>query len=90
MPYPGQKKGGPSIGLSPVDRSRPGSKHHVTFDGRGGPLAIMATSANVNDIRVGPAVEETVPAVARRPDDLDAAQILYWLTKATMHDLSAV
>lgn len=43
-------KGGPKTGRSPVDRGRPGSKHHVICDATGIPLAVTVTGGNRNDI----------------------------------------
>ena len=40
-PGPGQK-GGAKTGPSPVDRGRPGSKHHLLIDAAGVPLAVSA------------------------------------------------
>ncbi|MGZ3097632.1 hypothetical protein [Streptomyces sp. H72] len=34
---------GPKGGPNPVDRSRPGSKHHLIIDGQGIPLAVSLT-----------------------------------------------
>ena len=42
--------GGEATGPSPVDRSKPGSKHHVITDAHGIPLASSVTSAHTNDI----------------------------------------
>src|SRR5882672_2585888 len=42
--------GGGKTGPSPVDRSKPGSKHHVITDASGIPLSESVTAANVNDI----------------------------------------
>ncbi|WP_020467468.1 IS5 family transposase [Singulisphaera acidiphila] len=41
--------GGEETGPSPVDRSKPGSKHHIITDASGIPLASSVTAANVND-----------------------------------------
>src|SRR5262245_16577202 len=41
--------GGEGTGPSPVDRAKPGTKHHVITDARGLPLASSVTAANVND-----------------------------------------
>ena len=41
LPRPG-RSAGPKSGPSPVDRARPGSKHHVLTDGQGIPLAVVA------------------------------------------------
>jgi hypothetical protein len=40
----------PQSGPSPVDRARPGSKHHVLVDGQGIPLAVSLTGGNRNDV----------------------------------------
>ncbi|GAA2534459.1 hypothetical protein GCM10010398_20180 [Streptomyces fimbriatus] len=44
-PRPGGPQG-PKSGPGPVDRVRPGSKHHVLTDGRGIPLAVSLTGGN--------------------------------------------
>ncbi|MER6409393.1 transposase [Streptomyces viridosporus] len=44
------KKGGAATGPSPVDRRKTGSKHHLICDGRGTPLHVITTAANVNGI----------------------------------------
>ncbi|NEB48957.1 transposase, partial [Streptomyces sp. SID339] len=41
---------GPKSGPSPVDRARPGSKHHLLVDGQGIPLAVSLTGGNRNDV----------------------------------------
>ncbi|MGP8304492.1 IS5 family transposase [Streptomyces inhibens] len=43
-------KGGPKTGRSPVDRGRPGSKHHMICDATGIPLAVTLTGGNRNDV----------------------------------------
>lgn len=42
-------KGGEHTGPSPVDRARPGSKHHLIVEGRGIPLAASLTGGNRHD-----------------------------------------
>ncbi len=42
-------KGATLSGPSPVDRGRPGSKHHLITDGTGIPLAVTLTGGNVHD-----------------------------------------
>jgi hypothetical protein len=37
--HPLAMKGGPATGVSPVDRGKTGSKHHVIVEARGIPLA---------------------------------------------------
>ncbi|WP_442818483.1 IS5 family transposase [Streptomyces sp. NBC_01237] len=43
-------KRGAHTGPSPVDRARPGSKHHLIVDRRGTPLAVSLTSGNRHDV----------------------------------------
>ena len=69
----------PKSGPSPVDRARPGSKHHVLTDGQGIALAVSLTGGNRNDVtQLLPSLDK-VPAVAgvvgrprHRPDMLFA------------------
>src|SRR5262245_24457810 len=58
------KKGGSATGPSPVDRSRPGSKHHLLVDGSGRPLAFAVTGGNRNDITQLIPLLDAIPAVA--------------------------
>ncbi len=55
------KRGGEKTGPSPVDRRRPGSKHHVICDGQGIPLAATLTAGNRHD------VTQLIPLVDRVP-----------------------
>ena len=55
------EKGGSETGPSPVDRARPGSKHHLLVDATGIPLAWTVTGGNRND------VTQLVPLVERVP-----------------------
>jgi transposase len=75
-PDPGEKRGS-ETGPSPVDRGRPGSKHHLLVDGSGLPLSWALTGSNRNDVTQLIPLLEAVPAVAglpgrprRRPDGL--------------------
>ncbi|WP_282797578.1 IS5 family transposase [Streptomyces sp. CC224B] len=68
---------GPKSGPSPVDRARPGSKHHVLTDGQGIPLAVSLTGGSRNDVTQLLPLLDKVPPVAgvvgrprRRPDML--------------------
>ncbi|MHC3456062.1 IS5 family transposase [Streptomyces prasinus] len=61
------RKGGAATGPSPVDRHKTGSKHHVICDGRGTPLHLITTAANVNDITQTLALVDGIPPVAGRP-----------------------
>jgi transposase len=40
----------PKVGPSPVDRARPGSKHHVLTDAHGTPLRVSLTGGHRNDV----------------------------------------
>ncbi|WP_406131724.1 IS5 family transposase [Streptomyces sp. NBC_00989] len=67
----------PQSGPSPVDRARPGSKHHLIVDGQGIPLAVSLTGGNRNDVTQLLPLLDKIPAVAgrvgrprRRPDAL--------------------
>ncbi|MER6290935.1 transposase [Streptomyces sviceus] len=51
----------------PVDRRKAGSKHHLICDGKGTPLHIITTAANVNDITQTLALVDGIPLVAGRP-----------------------
>src|ERR1700753_4292538 len=46
---PGPQRGD-HVGPSPVDRARPGSKHHLIVDRHGTPLAVTLTSGNRHDV----------------------------------------
>jgi transposase len=48
-PCPGPQ-GRPKTGPSPVDRRKPGSKHHVITDAGGIPLAVSLTGGNRHDV----------------------------------------
>jgi len=73
------EKGGSETGPSPVDRGRPGSKHHLLVDQTGIPLAFALTGSNRNDVPQLIPLLDAVPAVGglvgrprRRPDCLIA------------------
>ncbi|WP_398860995.1 IS5 family transposase [Streptomyces noursei] len=70
---------GEKSGPSPVDRARPGSKHHVVTDAQGIPLAVSLTGGNRNDVTQLLPLLDKIPAVAgvvsaprHRPDALFA------------------
>ncbi|WP_420834109.1 IS5 family transposase [Streptomyces yunnanensis] len=70
---------GPKSGPSPVDRARPGSKHHVVTDAQGIPLAVSLTGGNRNDVTQLLPLLDKIPPVAgvvgrprHRPDALFA------------------
>ena len=56
--------GGGKTGPSPVDRSKPGSKHHIVTDASGIPLAGSVTAANVNDVTEFAPLFNKIPPVA--------------------------
>ena len=39
-----------AVGPNPTDRGKKGSKRHLLVDGRGVPLSLVVTGANVNDL----------------------------------------
>jgi len=59
--------GGEDTGPSPVDRSKPGSKHHVITDANGIPLTCSVTAANRNDISEMAPLVNQLPEVAGKP-----------------------
>ena len=61
------KKGGDGVGPSPVDRGRPGSKHHLICDGAGVPLKVITTGGNVNDVTQALDLVDGIGPVAGRP-----------------------
>ena len=61
------EKGGSKTGPSPVDRGRPGSKHHLLTDGSGIPLAWALSGGNRNDVTQLIALLDAVPAAAGVP-----------------------
>ena len=69
--------GGEATGPSPVDRAKPGSKHHVITDARGIPLACSVTAANVNDMTELAPLFNKLPPVARqgRPPQAEARRL---------------
>ncbi|WP_243788901.1 IS5 family transposase [Saccharopolyspora gloriosae] len=56
-------RGSPKVGKSPVDRGRPGSKHHIITDARGTPLQVLLTGSNRNDVTQLIPLIEAVPPV---------------------------
>ncbi|MFH9370870.1 transposase [Streptomyces anulatus] len=66
FPHP-RENGGADTGPSPVDRRKTGSKHHLICDGRGTPLKVITTAANVNDVTQPLALVDGIPPVAGRP-----------------------
>ncbi|WP_422640947.1 transposase [Streptomyces anulatus] len=54
-------------GPPPVDRRKTGGKHHLICDGRGTPLKVITTAANVDDVTQPLALVDGIPPVAGRP-----------------------
>jgi putative transposase len=59
----GEKENGPN----PTDRAKPGMKDHVLVDGRGVPLSVLVTAANVNDHVALPELLNNYATVRPRP-----------------------
>jgi pimeloyl-ACP methyl ester carboxylesterase len=60
---PAGDEGRPKTGPSPVDRARPGSKHHLITEGHGILLAGVLTGCNRNDVTQLMPLIEAVPPV---------------------------
>jgi transposase len=60
FPHPREK-----AGPSPVDRRKTGSKHYLICDGRGTPLHVITTAANVNDVTQTLALVDGIPLAGR-------------------------
>ena len=56
-------RGGEKTGPSPVDRRKPGSKHHLLTDGNGIPIVAHTTAANQHDVMELLALVNDVPAI---------------------------
>ncbi|MFN0132481.1 MAG: IS5 family transposase [Phycisphaerales bacterium] len=72
-------RGGDATGPNPVDRGKPGSKHHILTDADGTPLVATVTAANVSDgtmllplVDAIPPVKGKVGAPRFRPDSVAA------------------
>jgi len=55
--------GGEKTGPSPVDRRKPGSKHHILTDGNGIPIVAHTTAANQHDVTELLNLVNEVPAI---------------------------
>lgn len=60
------KKGGEATGPNPVDRGRPGSKHHIITDLNGIPLAVALTAANVHDSNMLEPMLDLIPVLRNK------------------------
>ncbi|MCX4815669.1 transposase [Streptomyces sp. NBC_01239] len=61
------KKGDADTGPAPVHRRQTCSNHHLICDGRGTPLKLLTTAANVNDVTQTLALLPGVPLAGIRP-----------------------
>jgi transposase len=57
---------GDHVGPSPVDRARPGCKHHLICDAGGLPLAVSITGGNRNDITQLLPLIDAIPPIRGR------------------------
>lgn len=78
LAHPGPRRGD-HVGPSPVDRPRPGSKHHLIVDRNGIPLAVTLTGGNRHDVTQLLPLLDAVPPIRgvrgrprRRPRRLSA------------------
>ena len=62
--HPSSGGGGEKTGPSPVDRRKPGSKHHLLTDGNGIPIVAQTTAANRHDVTQLLELVNAVPAMA--------------------------
>lgn len=60
-------RGGEHTGPSPVDRRKPGSKHHLLTDANGIPIVARTTAANRHDVTQLLELVNDVPAIKGRP-----------------------
>ena len=54
-----------AIGKNPTDRAKNGSKRHLLTDGRGAPIALLLTGANVHDVTMAAKLIDAI--IIRRP-----------------------
>jgi putative transposase len=67
-PLFGLPRGEKAAGPNPTDRAKPGYKEHLLVDGRGVPLSVVSTAANVNDGPMLSLVLNSLPVVRPQPD----------------------
>jgi transposase len=68
----------PKVGPSPVDRRRPGSKHHVLTDARGTPLRVSLTGGHRHDAtQLLPLIDSFGPARGKRGRPRRKPRMLY-------------
>ncbi|MEU9291504.1 IS5 family transposase [Streptomyces sp. NPDC048275] len=64
---PAGTSGRPKTGPSPVDRVRPGSKHHVITDAHGTPLAVTLTGGTRHDVTQLLPLLDAIPHIKAAP-----------------------
>ena len=69
-PMSGHRGGEKEAGPNPTDRGKPGYKDHLLVDGRGVPLSMVPTAANVNDSPMLATVLTQAPIVRPQPTTL--------------------
>src|SRR5262245_38576347 len=62
-----RRGGGKAAGPNPTDRGKPGYKAHLLVDGRGVPVSMVVTAANVNDSPMLAALLHNPPIVRPQP-----------------------
>jgi len=68
----------PKVGPSPVDRARPGSKHHVLTEAHGIPLRVSHTGGHRNDVtQLLPLVDGVPPVRGKRGRPRRTPRTLY-------------
>jgi transposase len=56
---------GAKTGPNPTDRGKNGSKRHLISDGKGIPLAVIQTGANVHDSQLAMPLVDAIPSIKR-------------------------
>jgi putative transposase len=64
----GRPRGEKEAGPNPTDRAKPGYKEHLLIDGRGVPLSVVSTAANVNEGPLLWVVLTSLPIVRPQPE----------------------
>ncbi len=77
------EKGGAGVGPSPVDRGRPGSKHHLICDGSDTPPKVLTTGGNVTDVSTACDLVDGIPPMASAPPPPGHAACRQGLTTVT-------
>jgi putative transposase len=67
-PLCGHPRGEKEAGPNPTDRAKPGVKDHLLSDGRGVPLSVVSTAANVNESPLLLLLLTALPIVRPQPE----------------------